>query len=221
MKYLLIFFISIKAIAYNDFYFVNEDPLQINIKPKIIKLRKNLTLRFMAKYKIKGRVLSSKIYNWDKLSSVATIDIGIGWGKLSRTNIFNQFEWDQSKRFLMFSIRKDKLNKIGTEKYIDSHLANIHLIPKDWKIDKKLRTINKYDIIEISGYLVDVQYDNYMYKTSISRFDKGAGACEIIYVNYINIINKKKKNAFEFNKPKTRLIDKYDFDFSYSEGTRN
>jgi len=208
-----------KLFSYNDFYEVKQEPTQIKINPKFI-YKKGFKLKLIYKFKIEGRVVSSKKYNWDSFAEILTHDIGIVWGKVSKTNIFDQFNWNQKQRFLIYSIREDKLNKIGGAKYVNSHIANIHLIPKDWSIESKLNQIKPYDIIEIEGYLTDVYSKRRMILTSISRTDSGPGACEVIYVTNIKFKHKRKDNYF-YTKHKNKIIDTHNMDFKTpGKGTR-
>lgn len=65
--------------------------------------------------------------------------------------------------------------------------ANTHVIPYNEYIFKKLVKIKEWDIIELKWYLVNV-IDNkswYVFKTSLSRSDTWAGACEIFYITNI------------------------------------
>ena len=46
------------------------------------------------------------------------------------------------------------------------------------------------DVIVLQGYLVDVDHESgWMWRTSMSRTDTGAGACEIVYVESITAAN--------------------------------
>lgn len=218
-KVLLIALLSLKLLAFNDFYSVNQEPIQKLVQHKTIKF-KGYILRYQASYDIKARVVHAKRYNWDNLSNLITHDFGVVWGKISKTDIFNLFTWNQRNRFLIYAIRQDYIQKIGGKKYINSHIANIHLIPKNWIIESKLNKVKSYDIIEIKGYLVDIYYKNHVVYTSLSRTDTGPGACEVILVNNVKIIHSRTKNPFYYNQ-KEQKIDTNGLDFKHpGQGTR-
>jgi len=210
---------SLNLFGFNDFYYIQEEPQQKKVKSKTIKF-KGFKLTALYSYKIKARIVHAKRYSWDNLSSIITHDFGVTWGNISKTNIFNQFSWNQKDRFLIYSIREDYLKKLGGEEYVSEHIANIHLIPKDWIIEAALNKVKAYDIVEIEGYLVDLRYSNRIIYTSIKRDDKGPGACEVIFVKKFKIINSRSKNLFYYNK-KERKINTDSMDFKNAgEGTR-
>jgi hypothetical protein len=48
--------------------------------------------------------------------------------------------------------------------------------------------VREGDVIVLQGYLVDVDHDSgWRWRTSMNRTDTGAGACEIVFVEFISI----------------------------------
>ncbi len=71
--------------------------------------------------------------------------------------------------------------------------ANMHIIPRNDAQRAVLDSLRKGDVVVIEGWLVDVRGPQGMrWKSSRSRGDMGAGACEIILVETI-----RKKNPFQ------------------------
>jgi len=188
-KIILLFLLCMKLLCIEDFYSIDKEPLQVKIE-KQIKKYDNFVLEFLYKYKIKGRVVAIKEYYFDNLSGLITHDIGVTWGIMSHTKYFNQVEWSQSNRLLNFSFKKKLIDEIGENNMLD-HIANVHLIPKNKKIKKEIEKIKKNDIVTFYGYLVNIKKINKKYyeyaKTSITRTDRGMGACEIMYVIKVDI----------------------------------
>jgi len=185
MKLLLILIPFYLFALQNDFLEVKEEPKQIKIKKQVKKF-KNAKLEFLYKFRIKARVVSAKKYNFDSVANIITHDFGVVWGKISKSSVFNKVNWKNEDRLLKFSYTKQLIDSLG-EKYMLDHISNIHLIPKNKAIERKLDKIKKGDIVVISGYLVNVNYDfkrdSYQsIKTSITRTDRGIGACEVIFV---------------------------------------
>jgi hypothetical protein len=59
----------------------------------------------------------------------------------------------------------------------------MHLIPADDEIDDLIKSVRPGNIIMLKGYLVAVtSEDGWRWKSSLSRKDSGAGACEVIWV---------------------------------------
>ena len=76
------------------------------------------------------------------------------------------------------------------------YLSNNHLIPKNEDIEKKIARVNTGDQVRISGYLANYKItdengrESSSRNTSITRNDTRNGACEIIYVNQIEVIKR-------------------------------
>ena len=66
---------------------------------------------------------------------------------------------------------------------IESHSANMHMIPADDDIERRLKSTRAGNLVHIKGYLVEATTkDGFRWKSSLSRSDTGAGACELIWV---------------------------------------
>ena len=55
------------------------------------------------------------------------------------------------------------------------------MIPASPEIDRRLRAVRAGDVIRLRGYLVRVEAtDGWQWRSSLSRADTGAGACELV-----------------------------------------
>lgn len=64
----------------------------------------------------------------------------------------------------------------------------MHLIPFDDFINTKPQSVNKNDLIYLKGFLVDISKGFDTRKTSTTRYDTGAGACETVLVTDLKFI---------------------------------
>jgi NMD protein affecting ribosome stability and mRNA decay len=66
----------------------------------------------------------------------------------------------------------------------------MHLIPATDIVEGVIKEIRNGDIIELSGSLVNVQSDSdgWHWKSSQTRNDTGKGACELIWVDQLQIV---------------------------------
>lgn len=156
-------------------------------------------------YTLNGLVLHTQKYDswWslDRTDKTFTKDVCLIWGN----NISNKAYQDpalgikQDFRFCLFSYSSRPRQTIS-----NNELSNNHLIPSNQAVLSKILNIEGGDQVRIRGKLVNVQASaigatgNYEYKmanwnTSVSRDDSGAGACEIIYVEAVEIIKKGNK----------------------------
>ena len=154
---------------------VNGTPFQVG--------RYALTPR--AYFATTARIIAKERYRIDAGAELMPLDLGIGWGLMSDTTLLDQLKLSQRGRFLHWSASKqpsvpwDEINRSA---------ANLHIIPADEAIAKRLYGARVGDFVEIEGELVDVtRGDGWFIKTSLTREDIGGGACEVIYVRSVNL----------------------------------
>ena len=73
--------------------------------------------------------------------------------------------------------------KYGSRRDIEVHSANMHLIPATQEIARSMGRARKGHIVAMKGYLVHATGANgWHWKSSLTRDDTGAGACELVFV---------------------------------------
>jgi hypothetical protein len=66
--------------------------------------------------------------------------------------------------------------------------ANMHLTPADAAVERGLRRVRRGHLVRLSGLLVNVQGpQGFHWRTSTVRHDTGAGACEIVFVERLEV----------------------------------
>jgi hypothetical protein len=178
----IIFIFNIINVPSNNFI-ISEQPLQENIE-KLFFINENKEYKLLAKAKIyvKALVLSKKKYS-DENSEIIPYDLALGWDKMSDTNYISGLKIHQSNRWYYYSFKNDR-----NISEIIQNSSNWHIIPANEEINNELKNISKYDLIHLDGYLVDISFKTHTIKTSMTRHDTGAGACEIMYVTNIKFI---------------------------------
>jgi hypothetical protein len=74
------------------------------------------------------------------------------------------------------------------QREIETHSANMHMIPATEGIENRLRSLDPGDRVRLSGYLVEAQGpDGWRWRSSLSREDTGAGACEVVWVERLEL----------------------------------
>lgn len=154
----------------------------------------------VADYDISGLVVHKLDYNkWYSLSrtdELFTTDLCVIWGGNLRSGNYRSLSTSvsQDQRFCFFKYSYDKPMN-------NSEISNNHLLVNNPKIEKALADIRAGDQVRIRGFLADVnavvlgetkkyEWKEAGWKTSVSRDDGGAGACEIIYVTDLQILKK-------------------------------
>jgi hypothetical protein len=71
---------------------------------------------------------------------------------------------------------------------IQTHSANWHLLPASSGVWSTLKRIRVGEIVHLEGLLVDIESpETGTIRTSTTRDDTGAGACEVIYVESVEL----------------------------------
>ena len=145
----------------------------------------NYSITPLASIDFEAKVLSKKRYSDDKESQLSPVDLALGWQQMSDEKNLAQISISQSNRWYYWHVDNFPISR----NEIESQSANMHMIPADSAIKDKLNKIKEGEIISLSGYLVRVDDMNWSWKSSLSRFDTGEGACEVIYITDLFLAN--------------------------------
>lgn len=146
---------------------------------------KNYRITPLATFDVAARVLSAKKYNSGRESDLAPIDLALGWGPMSDEAVLKDIEISQSGRFYFWRTQHWPIPR----KAIEENSSNMHLIPQNPGVAKRLIKAREGNIVVIKGYLVKVDSsDNWHWRSSLTRKDTGAGACELIWVEEFEIL---------------------------------
>ncbi len=161
-----------------------ENPQLININ----RGKDNYLIVPQAQYRIGAVVRSKRAYRFDRMAKISPFDFALVWGFLADEHFYRQLKITQGGRRYFFRPKKGAQMSVDWI-YINS--SNNHIIPANDNIRRALRTVRKNDHVLIEGYLVNVtatiKGKSFTWRTSLSREDKGDGACEIIYVKRIKV----------------------------------
>ena len=151
-------------------------------------LKVNITI--LAKYDITGVVLDTERYD----DVVGPVDIGLAWGTLAEDNNYKNFTSCvvKNRTLTWMSNNATWVKKMGGENEITKNCSNNHLIPANDNIRKEICNIKKDEYVRLTGYLVRAEWNVGSTKhiwgpSSLSRTDTGDNACEIMYVETVNI----------------------------------
>jgi hypothetical protein len=131
-----------------------------------------------ATFIIAGRITSSKRYH-DEQGELLPYDLIMTWGELSNPAVDQWLSWEQSLRIGHFNW---SANTPYTREYINSHAANIHIIPASDNLEQAIGELELNDTALMAGLLVDAYSKEGYIETSLTREDTGLGACEVYYL---------------------------------------
>lgn len=142
------------------------------------------TLQPLADFDIEARVLSREDYTLDAGASLAPTDLALGWGRMSDSEVIDALEIRQAARF--FSYRWRSVPPIPPAEIVRS-ATNLHAIPADAAIGRELARVRVGEVVELRGRLVEAsRADGWRWRSSLSRDDSGAGACELMLIESID-----------------------------------
>ncbi len=181
---------STNAIQHEPGVLVAEQPMQQNVADSVFRFDDYIITR-RARFEIRARVLSTERYYLHRESDLSPIDLALGWGAMSDQAVLEQMKISQSGRW--YRTRYDYPAPIPEQLLISSS-SNMHMIPANSSIKKRLKKLRVGEVVELEGYLVDVDHPSgWHWRTSLSRDDTGNGACEVVYVESMWVDNLAAK----------------------------
>ena len=161
------------------------EPLQTDLDSQQTITRGEFQVIPQARFSAEVRVLGRERYRLGALADVAPLDIAVGWGPMSDSSVLEYIDITQSGRFYFWRYENEPPIPRAD---IESHSANWHLVPANSAIWSKLSGLRVGNVVKLDGMLVNLQNPELgTMATSLRRDDTGAGACEIIYVEYASV----------------------------------
>lgn len=162
-----------------------DDPVQVDLDHGATLERDDVTLTTRAHFDITARVLSREDYSWGADGKLIPEDLALGWGRMSDSAVLAHIDISQSGRFYYWHVERFPIPR----REIETHSANMHLIPADAGVKHQLGEIRQGQVIHMQGFLVDAtRPGGWHWNTSMTRNDTGAGACELVYVESVDTV---------------------------------
>lgn len=157
-----------------------DDPVQVELDaPQSPITLEDATLHPLARFSLTARVLSREDYRFDAESDLSPTDLALGWGRMSDSAVLRDIDVMQSGRFYYWQVRSLPIPR----REIETHSANMHMIPANAVIAHALKRVRAGDVVTLEGMLVEADKpDGWRWRSSMTRTDTGAGACEVVYV---------------------------------------
>jgi len=146
----------------------------------------NYLITLLAGFDIKAKVLSKAGYSLGRESDLSSVDLALGWQKMSDESVLDNIEISQSGRWYRWSTNNFPIPR----REIETQSANMHLIPANDLVEDMIDQVKQGQIIRITGSLVRVDAkDGWHWQSSLTREDIGAHACELVYVTSFEVLN--------------------------------
>ena len=158
-------------------------PTQVDTDDLVLN-HKGYTVRTLQSFDIKARVLSRELYRLDREADLAPVDLVLGWGRMSDSAVLEKIKISQGQRFYYWRVNEFPIPR----EEIERSSANMHMIPANDAIAADLKRVKPGQMVQVKGWLVEAKSsDGWAWRSSLSRIDKGSGACELIYVRSLQI----------------------------------
>jgi hypothetical protein len=166
---------------------VTREPVQTAAErsPFQIDTRKGpVTLEPLAAFDIAAVVAGTERYRMDDGAFLCPVDLVMTWGNLPEEPYKSRVSYGQMTRYYFWRTPTTDIDLA----YIRTHSANMHMIPANPNVRKALLAVDEGDRVRVRGLLVNVlREDGFNWKSSTTRQDDGPGACELIWVEEIQI----------------------------------
>ena len=172
-----------RVIDHSPGVLVSSAPVQRNLRSAPVIQHKGYDIKPQAEFIVEARVLSREKYYMDASSDLSPLDLALGWGAMSDTEVIDKLDIKQSVRFYTWRMERATISL----KDVIRQSSNMHMIPANDEVAKQLGEVREGSLVRISGKLVNItSRSGFNWNSSMSRTDTGAGACELIYVTGVS-----------------------------------
>jgi hypothetical protein len=158
-----------------------DPPLQSPVPDAMPPFRlRAATLVPLAGFSVDATVLAREDYQLGRESELSPTDLALGWGAMAAPGMAERLHVTQSARW--YEYRWTGEAPLPPAQIARSS-ANMHMIPADDAVAMALHQVDDGDRVRIEGWLVQADApDGWHWRSSTTRDDTGAGACEVVYV---------------------------------------
>jgi len=162
-----------------------KDPIQTTPSATQNYTMGDYSLEPLANFDIEARVLSKESYSIGREAGLSPLDLALGWGAMSDSSVLAKLSISQGGRFYYY--RWENEPPIPPEQ-ITSQSANMHLIQANSAVENKMHDVRVGQVVRLVGQLVEARTsDGWHWRSSLTREDTGAGACELFWVESISV----------------------------------
>jgi hypothetical protein len=135
----------------------------------------------LAGISLQARVLGREDYRLGRTADYSPTDLALGWGPMAEPGLAERLNISQGGRWYRY--RWGGEGPPIAPEAIARNSANMHMVPVDAGIARRLAQVRPGDVVRVHGWLVAIDgSDGWHWRSSLSRDDTGDGACELVLV---------------------------------------
>lgn len=170
-----------------NFYTQASDTPNYNIANGLKPVLPEQKISILEPFQGEFRILGSKEYTDDAQAQFSPIDYAVTRGVFKEPEIARQISINQYDRYLNWKMAKPPIPpKLATQL-----VSNMHIIPANPEIAKKIKQVKRGDLVQIEGDLVQINAKDLVWKSALDWNGIGDGACKLIRVDSIKWIEKQ------------------------------
>jgi hypothetical protein len=136
-------------------------------------------------FALEARVLGAEHYRLGREAELSPVDLALGWGPMSDSAVLAKIDISQGNRFYYWRVEQFPIPR----REIEMNSANMHMIPGNDKVARALASVRTGSVVRLEGYLVEVSAsDGWRWRSSLTREDTGNGACELVWVERLEVM---------------------------------
>lgn len=163
-----------------------DSPVQTSTRAPAFEFR-GYHVQPLADFAVRARVLSREDYFAGKEADLSPVDLALGWKRMADPAVYEPLHITQGGRWYRYSWRDQP--PIPLQEIIESS-ANMHMIAATPAVEKALKKTRQGGVVLIAGKLVEVTHPSgWRWTSSLTRSDSGANACELVFVESVEVQN--------------------------------
>lgn len=161
-------------------------PLQDERQTSEVFIRNGYQLSPVARYTVRGAVLGTERYRFDRGSAISPVDFVIGWGPMSSPTLVSRLALVQRERQAFFTTLDDGVVDANA---LVTTAAVVHIVPANGVIRDTVLKVQPGNTVRMTGWLINVAGpDGWRWSTSLRRDDTGPHSGEILFVEEIDVV---------------------------------
>uniref|UniRef100_UPI0023F3BD79 hypothetical protein n=1 Tax=Allomeiothermus silvanus TaxID=52022 RepID=UPI0023F3BD79 len=145
-----------------------SSPVQIALSQPLRLEKNGVSLSAIASFELEARVILKHVYN-DTGARIAPVDLALGWGRMSDTAVLRRIRFWQTREY---PIPREEIERSS---------ANMHMIPANSFIERRLKGLKPGNLVRIHGYLVNAQApDGFYWNNSSCHLQNTGQLSEVV-----------------------------------------